>query len=75
MINLIINGEKKSFDVFPLLSGSESPTLQNWLTHYPSLPSTYAIALNAEFIPRHRYTCCLLKDGDHIEIVTPFPGG
>jgi sulfur carrier protein len=35
----------------------------------------YAVALNGEFVHKENYPTTLIREGDRLEIVTPFPGG
>ena len=37
--------------------------------------SSYAVALNNEFIPKSRYKDIIIKEGDKVEVVTAKPGG
>ena len=39
----------------------------------PSAP--FAVALNHEFVPRHRYAILQLRVGDTLEIIRPVTGG
>lgn len=40
-----------------------------------SLPKQFAVALNAEFIPRGQYSSTALREGDDLELLVPMQGG
>lgn len=50
-------------------------TLSQALEQWPHLKGTYAIALNETFVAREAYEKTLLKQDDHLHIVTPMQGG
>lgn len=67
MIQIIINGEAKSFQ--PPLN------LDDCLREEGVIDMMIAVAKNGTVIPRDSYTQTGLEDGDQIEIVSPMQGG
>ncbi|MBB6523176.1 sulfur carrier protein ThiS [Pseudoteredinibacter isoporae] len=39
------------------------------------LPKQFAVALNAQFIPRSQYADTALQEGDDLELLVPMQGG
>jgi len=35
----------------------------------------YAVAINADFIPKNSYSSTFVKDGDRVEVISPVTGG
>ena len=63
-----------------LVNGDSRPsepglTLRQALTAWGYEPKSIAVALNGEFVPRHRYDGLILEDGQELEIVAPMQGG
>ena len=67
MLKLIVNGQEKILDK-PL-------SLTQALSEWGYRGNAFAVALNATFLPRSRYTDTLLKDGDALDILIPLSGG
>ena len=67
MLKLTVNDQEKILDK-PL---SLDQALSEWGYH----GNAFAVALNATFVPRSRYSEILLKDGDTIDILAPLSGG
>lgn len=49
--------------------------LSDLLAAQENLDEPYAVALNAEFVPRSQYQDILLSDGDSLDILSPVGGG
>ncbi len=43
--------------------------------NFPQKSSTFAVALNNEFIPKSKYKDIIIKEDDRIEVVSAQPGG
>lgn len=54
---------------------AEAAPLAAALGHWPDLPEQYAVAVNGQFVPRHRYPEFQINDGDRIDVVVPVSGG
>ncbi|NDE89666.1 MAG: sulfur carrier protein ThiS [Alphaproteobacteria bacterium] len=69
MLNLIINGEKRSVNAqtIPDLLQHEKVPQAHW--------QALAVACNGKVITRDAWADVAFKDGDAIEIVKPFVGG
>ena len=67
-MELIVNGEKKSFD-------KESMTIKELVKELGIKVPNYAVAVGMEVIPKSEYETYKLKDGDKVEIVTFVGGG
>ncbi len=67
-MELIVNGEKKSFD-------KESMTITELVKELGIKVPNYAVAVGMEVIPKSEYETYKLKDGDKVEIVTFVGGG
>ena len=67
MLKLTVNGQEKTLDQ-PL-------TLNQALREWGYRSNAFAVALNATFVPRSRYSDTQLKDGDALDILTPLSGG
>lgn len=52
----------------------QSSTLAAAIEHF-GISGPFAAAVNLEFIPKTLYTSTELKNGDHIELITPITGG
>lgn len=50
-------------------------TLAQALKHWDTVKGTFAVAMNASFIPSSRYAETQLNEGDCIDIITPMQGG
>jgi sulfur carrier protein len=66
-MQLRING--KSHQV----SGSMS--LQHLLEKLGYEPQSIAVAVDGQFVPRHQYPSCQLRDEQDLEVVAPMQGG
>lgn len=65
---IFINGDKTKLN--------KNTSLEKFLKkNFSNLSSSYAVALNNEFIPRSSYQDIIINDGDKIEVVTAQPGG
>ena len=53
---------------------TEPATVADALAAMRAVPP-YAVAVNREFVPRHRYASLQLRAGDTIEIIRPVTGG
>jgi sulfur carrier protein len=40
-----------------------------------ALAAAMACAVNGDFVPRARWSACLLHDGDRIDVIAPVTGG
>ncbi|RYF27014.1 MAG: sulfur carrier protein ThiS [Comamonadaceae bacterium] len=49
-------------------------TVADAVAHTGAQPP-FAVAVNLQFVPNHRYAVHPLKDGDKIEIIAPVTGG
>ena len=68
-MNLIINGETKSFQAGQL-------TIREMLGHLDiTLQKGVAVALNNAVIPQSQWEKSPLSDGDHIEVIRATQGG
>ena len=67
MAQVIINGEKKSFQ--PPLK------LYDCLAQEGVIEMMIAVARNGTVVPRGDYAQIFIEDGDSIEIVSPMQGG
>ena len=67
MLKLTVNGQEKTLD--------KSLPLNQALSEWGYRGNTFAVALNATFVPRSRYPETRLKDGDAIDILAPLSGG
>ncbi len=67
-MELIVNGEKKSFN-------KESMTITELVKELGIKVPNYAVAVGMEVIPKSEYETYKLKDGDKVEIVTFVGGG
>lgn len=52
----------------------ENATVADAVTRWNAKPP-FAVALNAQFVPRSNYAQRHLQTGDHIEIIAPVTGG
>lgn len=66
-IDILINGELTVID-----PEKNFPSLLEELGY---TQSTFAIAINEQFIPRSAYSDVQLKEGDRIELLVPMQGG
>ena len=65
---IFINGDKTKLN--------KDTSLEKFLKkNFSNLSSSYAVALNNEFIPRSSYQDIIINDGDKIEVVSAQPGG
>lgn len=65
---ILINGDKTKLN--------KNTTLEKFLKkNFSNLSSSYAVALNNEFVPRSSYQDIIINDGDKIEVVSAQPGG
>lgn len=65
---IFINGDKTKLN--------KNTSLEKFLKkNFSNLSSSYAVALNNEFVPRSSYQDIIINDGDKIEVVTAQPGG
>ncbi|MDC0897257.1 sulfur carrier protein ThiS [Desulfobacterota bacterium] len=65
---IFINGNKTKLN--------KNTSLEKFLKkNFSNLSSSYAVALNNEFIPRSSYQDIIINDGDKIEVVSAQPGG
>ena len=53
----------------------QNQPLSTVLKHWGYQDKSFAVAINHEFIPRHRFNEIVLQEGDVLEIVTPMQGG
>jgi thiamine biosynthesis protein ThiS len=66
-MNLIINGESKSFD--------SVTTLANLIEQLEMKADRVAVELNRELVPRERWAATALRNDDRLEIVHFVGGG
>ncbi len=72
-MNIVLNGKAVEISEADSLQGffdslnGENPAL--------SLPKQFAVALNAQFIPRGQYSSTTLQEGDDLELLVPMQGG
>jgi sulfur carrier protein len=66
-MEIFINGTSAEID--------ESNTLEKLLKINFSSSSSYAVAVNSEFVPRSKYKDTILLKGDKVEVVSAHPGG
>jgi len=71
-MNLVINGEQRSF---PDIASGASLTLSNLIVSLGMKSDRVAVELNREIAPRDRWPQITLKDGDRLEIVHFVGGG
>ena len=65
---IFINGDKTKLN--------KNTNLEKFLKkNFSNLSSSYAVALNNEFVPRSSYQDIIINDGDKIEVVSAQPGG
>tara|TARA_B100001173_G_C15743922_1_gene443937 strand:+ start:29 stop:232 length:204 start_codon:yes stop_codon:yes gene_type:complete len=65
---ILINGDKTKLN--------KNTSLEKFLKkNFSNLSSSYAVALNNEFVPRSSYQDIIINDGDKIEVVSAQPGG
>ena len=65
---IFINGDKTKLN--------KNTSLEKFLKkNFSNLSSSYAVALNNEFVPRSSYQDIIINDGDKIEVVSAKPGG
>jgi sulfur carrier protein len=65
---IFINGDKTKLN--------KNISLEKFLQkNFSNLSSSYAVALNNEFVPRSSYQDIIINDGDKIEVVSAQPGG
>ena len=65
---IFINGDKTKLN--------KNISLEKFLEkNFSNLSSSYAVALNNEFVPRSSYQDIIINDGDKIEVVSAQPGG
>jgi sulfur carrier protein len=64
---LLVNGEKKEI--------KEGANILDVINSLENNSEFFAVALNKNFIPKTQYTKINLKENDHLEVVTPHPGG
>jgi len=65
-MKLVVNGEQKEFsEVTHVLS----------LLNLLKAREPYAVAVNAQFVPREQCDVLLLNEGDQVEILSPIQGG
>jgi sulfur carrier protein len=69
-LELIVNGERKSFDDCP-----REVLLDMWLQGCGLRLNLIAVALNEMILPRSKWAQTVLLDGDRIEIVHFVGGG
>ena len=65
-MNLLINGSETKVEV---------ATIEELLNFLNKKPEFLAVAVNKKFVPKNSYPEYKLSEGDHVEIVTPHPGG
>jgi sulfur carrier protein len=67
MITLKRNGQNEQL-VEPI-------TLQAALQQWDYTPSTFAVAVNGEFVPKQCYSDTVLQAGDEVDVVSAMQGG
>ena len=67
MIKVTLNGEQR--ELAPVNN------LLELLQSINDLPESYAVAVNAAFIPKPAYASTAITDGDSIELLVPMQGG
>ena len=67
MLNLTVNGEAKTLEAPCSLAGA-LPRLGYEGKHF-------AVAVNGDFVPRHRYSDIQLEGGEQMEVLFPMQGG
>lgn len=53
----------------------DSVNLQQAIEHFSLSNTTFAVAVNLNFIPQSQYAQTLIQPGDRLDIVTPMQGG
>lgn len=66
-IHLLVNDKPLTFETELSLSQA--------INQWELIPNTFAIAINNVFIPKKLYGSTILKQNDHIEIVSAMQGG
>ncbi len=67
MIDIVLNGEKKSIP--------KELNIQEMIAFFDYHDSTFAVALNGTFVSLKNYHDTTVKNGDEIEILAPMVGG
>ncbi len=67
MIEIVINGEKKSI--------KKGLNLKEMLEFLNYEENSFAVAIDATFVPLKEYEKRVLKDGETIDILAPMVGG
>ncbi|TDJ09537.1 MAG: sulfur carrier protein ThiS [Deltaproteobacteria bacterium] len=65
-MQLSINGHLQNLEV---------KTIEELLINLNKKPEFLAVAVNKKFVAKNIYPEYQLSEGDHVEIVTPHPGG
>lgn len=50
-------------------------SLRQALEHLGYEPKAIAVALDGQFVPKHRYNTCVLHDQQQLEVLSPMQGG
>lgn len=66
-INIQLNGQSDSLP--------DAMSITAAIQHWQLKPGTFAIALNATFIPRAQYDDTMISNNDHVEVVSAMQGG
>lgn len=67
MINISFNGK--------VLSIKKGHSVSQLIEQFTDLGSSFAVAINKEFVPRSVYAETILSEGDDVELVIPMQGG
>lgn len=67
MITVLLNGESKAIEPSSLLSDA----IQKWQLG----DTSFAVAVNKNFVPKTAYADTQLAEGDQIELLMPMQGG
>lgn len=66
-IKVSLNGKEKSL--------KEGCTLNEAIMTLSISDSSYAVAINEQFVPKSSYTSTILQGGDRVELLVPMQGG
>lgn len=66
-INVFLNDNEKSL--------REGCTLKEAIMTLSISDTTYAVAINEQFVPKSSYSSTILQAGDRVELLVPMQGG
>jgi len=73
-MHVFINGERFTFDVNEQVTLVVEQALAKFLSAEQQ-QTTFAVAVNSEFVGRDEYATLTLKAGDSIDVLFPIQGG